>query len=227
MTNKLTLIATVALIICGFTACKNKASEDARLEATSFNTYVDSINGVTHVYTEENWQAIDRDYNERVARLEAQISNMEAEDKAKAEESKAKYAALRANYESNLAKAKAETTMTTDVDSRQVLRDRLFGEGKVAADMQFSFVTPANVLGIYETFVNTVETNKDAYSREDWDEIKVLYEALDTRKNEIEKEMDGADNRKIAGLKVKFARIKAANRPGTKGDENAEAKKNN
>ena len=221
MTKKLTLIATVAVLICGFTACKNKTNEQAKLEASNFNMYVDSVNGLTHVYTEENWQAIDQGYNERVARLEQQISTLEAEDKAKAEESKAKYAQLKATYEQNIAKAKAEAT---DVDSRQVLRDRLFGEGKIAADMQFGFVNATNVLGIYETFVNTVDNNKDAYSREDWDEIKVLYEALDTRKNEIEKEMTGPDNRKIAGLKIRFASIKAVNRPGTKGDENADAK---
>ena len=223
MTNKLTLIATAAAMIIGFSACKNKAHDDAKLEATSFNTYVDSINGAPHVYTEENWAAIDRDYNQRVAKLEQQISNMEEEDRKKTEESKQKYEALKAQYQQNLAKAK--TDAGADVDSRQVLRDRLFGEGRVNADMQFSFVTGANALSIYETFVNTVDANRDAYSREDWDEIKVLYEALDTRKNEIEKEISGPDNRKIASLKVKFAGIKAANRPGTKADENAEAKK--
>jgi len=221
MTNKLTLIAAVAIFMTAFTACKNKTNEQAKLEATSFNTYVDSVNGIQHVYTEENWMAIDKGYTEREARLEQQISNLEAEDKAKAEESRAKYQALKATYEQNLAAAKAGT----EVDSKQVLRDRLFGEGKISADMQFGFVTPANVLNIYETFVTTVDNNKDAYSREDWDEIKVLYEALDTRKNEIEKEMDGADNRKIAGLKIRFASIKAANRAGTKANENADAKK--
>jgi hypothetical protein len=224
MTKKLTLVAIAAAMIIGFSACKNKASEDAKLEASNFNSYVDSVNGMNHVYTEENWEAIDKGYNERAARLEQQISNMEAEDKAKAEASKEKYEALRATYQQNLAKAKAEAA-TGDVDSRQVLRDRLFGEGKINADMQFGFVNASNVLSVYETFVNTVDANKDSYSREDWDEIKVLYEALDTRKNEIEKEMSGADNRKIAGLKVRFVGIKAANRPGTKGDENADAKK--
>jgi hypothetical protein len=38
-------------------------------------------------------------------------------------------------------------------------------------------------LGVYDQFVNTVQTNKDKYSREDWDEIKLMYEALDSRKN--------------------------------------------
>lgn len=62
------------------------------------------------------------------------------------------------------------------------------------------------------------------YTREDWDEIKVLYEALDTRKNEVEKDLSGSDNLKIAGLKVKFAAIKATHRAGTKGTENQDSK---
>jgi hypothetical protein len=39
------------------------------------------------------------------------------------------------------------------------------------------------------------------YTREDWDEIKVLYEALDTRKNTVEKDLASSDNMKIAGKK--------------------------
>lgn len=148
---------------------------------------------------------------------------MEAEEKARMEESKAKFAALKATYEANIAKA----NMTQSMDSKQQLRNRLFGEGVITEDLKFSFVNSSNALSIYETFVNTVSTNKDNYSREDWDEIKVLYEALDTRKNEIEKELSGSDNMKISGLKVKFASINTSNRPGAKVDENADAKKNN
>jgi hypothetical protein len=47
--------------------------------------------------------------------------------------------------------------------------------------------------------------NKDKYSREDWDEIKLMYEALDNHKTLLKKKDFSGDNRKIAGLKVKFA----------------------
>jgi hypothetical protein len=43
-----------------------------------------------------------------------------------------------------------------------------------------------------------VQANKDKYSREDWDEIKLMYEALDSRKNTVEKEgLSSEDNRKL------------------------------
>jgi hypothetical protein len=90
--------------------------------------------------------------------------------------------------------------------------------------MSFSFATSENLLSIYENFVNTVDDNKNNYSREDWDEIKVLYEALDTRKNVVEKELPDGHDFKIAKLKIRFSLIKATHRGGTKAEENKAAK---
>jgi hypothetical protein len=106
------------------------------------------------------------------------------------------------------------------------IRMSLLGSSAVGNDMQFEWVNKDNILGVYDNFVNTVQKNKDTYSREDWDEIKLLYEALDTRKNTVEKEgLTGEDNRKIAGLKLKFGPMYTVNRMGAKSEENSEAKK--
>jgi hypothetical protein len=73
--------------------------------------------------------------------------------------------------------------------------------------------------------VHAVEDNKDKYSREDWDEVKLMYEALDSRKNTVEKEgLSSEDNRKIAGLKLKFAPMYTLNRMGAKSGEMKRAK---
>ena len=91
--------------------------------------------------------------------------------------------------------------------------------------MNFKWVNKTNIVSVYDNFVSTVEKNKDAYSREDWDEIKILYEALDTRKNTVEKEgLLSSDNTKIAKLKIKFAPMYTLNRMGSKAEENSEAK---
>ncbi len=106
------------------------------------------------------------------------------------------------------------------------IRMSLLGNSAVGNDMQFAWVTKDNILSVYENFVNTVQKNKDNYSREDWDEIKLLYEALDNRKNTVEKEgLSSEDNRKIAGLKLKFGPMYTVNRMGTKSEENSKAKK--
>ena len=73
--------------------------------------------------------------------------------------------------------------------------------------MKFLYVTGDNIRGIYQNFVDVVADNKNNYTREDWDEIDVLYEALDTRKNVVEKDLATNDNIKIAGLKIRYASI--------------------
>jgi len=211
------IVLSVALLL-GAYACKNNAPKS---ESQNFITYVDSIDKIEHVYTVENWDNINNDYNQRIAILEQEVATMEEDEKAKLEESKAKFAKLKANYEAKI----AENSQTIVLDNKRQLRDRLFGQGVISEDMKFSFVTGKNALNIYETFVNTVDANKESYSREDWDEIKVLYEALDTRKNAIEKDLATRDNLKIAALKVKFATINSLNRSGSKLEENSEAKK--
>jgi hypothetical protein len=93
------------------------------------------------------------------------------------------------------------------------------------ADMDMSWVNKDNILKVYNDFNNEFEKNKDNYSREDFDEIKALYEALDTRKNTVENEgLSAADNRKIAELKFKFGPKFKWERMGAKANENSEAK---
>lgn len=220
------LMITAAIIMTGFSACNNEANDAAKNDTVILTQYVDSIEKLPPVYTLENWTAIDNGYQERALTAERNIANLEEADRAKAEETKKKYAAFKADYQAKMqAKADAaKVVVAIKPDYRQVLRNRLFGEGKIGSDMQFGFVTANNILGVYKNFVNTVADNRDNYTREDWDEIKVLYEALDTRKNAVEKDLASSNNMKIAGLKVKFASIKATNRGGSKIRENEDVK---
>jgi len=216
---------TAAIVITGFTACDNSAKDAAKQDAAILTQYVDSVESLKPVYTLESWTAIDNGYQERALTAEKNLATLEAADQAKAEESKKKYAALKATYQAKLeAKEEAAKLAASTPDYRQILRNTLFGEGKIGSDMKFGFVTASNILSVYQNFVSAVSDNKDKYTREDWDEIKVLYEALDTRKNTVEKDLASSDNMKIAGQKVKFASIRATHRGGTKVSENEEAK---
>ena len=213
---------TAALVVTGFIACKESPTV-AQQDAINLNSYVDSVENLTPVYTAAYWAEVDNGYQVRLTRADKSMATLDASDKTKLEESKAQYAALKNSYEIKLKEAEATAVINTP-DYRQVLRNKLFGEGVIGSDMGFGFATENNLLSIYRNFVNTVADNKDNYTREDWDEIKVLYEALDTRKNTVEKQLPDGDNTKIAGLKVKFSLIKATHRGGTKGEENKAAK---
>jgi len=154
---------------------------------------------------------------------EAEASLQDLKDKQAAEE---KISASKAKYETVKANVKTQMAASMKPNPKQQLRNALFGEGKIGDDMNFDWVNKDNIHDVYQQFVHTAEDNKDKYSREDWDEVKLMYEALDSRKNTVEKEgLSSKDNLKIAGLKIKFAAMEKVNRIGAKSDEMSEAKK--
>lgn len=214
------ITAVIALMALGFTSCKDEKQEKAQRTIDSYVTYVDSVKNVKAEDLKENWNAVEAEYDRRAA--EASLALADIKDNAvqteKINTSKAKYEDF---------KNEMTTLLAPPAPSpKQQLRNALFGEGKIGDDMSFSWVNAQNIHSVYQQFVHTVENNKDSYSREDWDEIKLLYEALDSRKNTVEKEgLSSEDNRKIAGLKIKFAPMYTVNRMGAKSEENKEAKK--
>ena len=154
---------------------------------------------------------------------DAAATNYEEKAKKDQEKAQARIDASNAKYEA--LKAKLEAANQAAISPKQQLRNALFGEGKIGDDMSFAWVNKDNILATFKTFTQTVENNKDAYTREDWDEIKLLYEALGTRKNTVEKEgLSSSDNNEIAGIKIKFAPMLKVNRMGAKAEENAAAK---
>lgn len=216
------LLLGAAAIVMSLSSCKNEAEENAKRSVDNYTSYVDSVSNVAEADVKANWDAINARSEQQLADAKAALANLK--DRADAEErinaAEAKYNEWRTRVETSVAAEAAAA------DPKTTLRNSLFGEGKVGADMKFDWVNKDNIHQTYQNFVHTVENNKDKYTREDWDEIKVLYEALDTRKNVVEKEgLSSEDNMKIAGLKVKFAPMLKVNRIGEKTQENADAKK--
>ncbi|MBC7606538.1 MAG: hypothetical protein H7199_06240 [Burkholderiales bacterium] len=219
------LILAMAIVALGFTSCKDEKETQAEKTVNTYVVYVDSLGNVDADAAKGNWEAIDNAYQMRVTEAEAALENLK--DRKNAEEkinaSKAKYEELKAKMETKMA---AEMPAATPANPKQQLRNALFGEGKIGDDMNFAWVNKDNIHEVYQQFVHTAEDNKDKYSREDWDEVKLMYEALDNRKNTVEKEgLSSEDNRKIAGLKIKFAPMLTVNRMGAKNGEQMEAKK--
>lgn len=213
------LVLGMAVIALGFTSCKDEKTEEANKKVESYVVYVDSLENVAAEDAKSNWSAIEATYQERSTQAETALVDLKenVEAKAKIEESKIKYAALQARM-----KAEMEASAP---NPKQQMRNSLFGEGKIGDDMNFDWVNKDNILSVYRQFIHTAEDNKDKYSREDWDEVKMMYEALDSRKNTVEKEgLTSSDNREISGLKFKFAPMLKINRMGAKSEEMKEAK---
>ena len=214
------LVAATIMVCIGFTACNSNDNEIER-DLSSLDAYLDSVKSVKPVYSGEGWAEIKTEYNRTIDKVQVAGKELSSDANKKLEEVKAEYNKLKDEYEVHI----AEKNKEAGPDNYKVsIRRSLFGEEQVGSDMQFGWVTANNALAVYDRFVNTVKENRDKYSREDWDEIKTLYEALDTRKNEIEKDLPGSDNMKIAKLKVQFAGLKAIRRPASKVGENEDAK---
>ncbi|MBW4362608.1 DUF6565 domain-containing protein [Flavobacterium taihuense] len=221
------LLFGMAVIALGFISCKDEKKMKAEKSVETYVVYVDSLGKLDSVSTKENWESIQTNYELRNAEAETALADLKDDVKAQEQinESRAKYEELKAKMD---AQTEAENQAKIAASPKQQLRNALFGEGKVGDDMNFAWVNAKNILGVYQLFVDTAQKNKDSYTREDWDEVKLMYEALDSRKNTVEDEgLTSSDNGKIAGLKLKFAPMYTLNRMGAKSDEMAKAKKGN
>lgn len=206
-------LATGAALI----SCKNEKQTNAEKEVVAYEMFVDSLNNVAVIDLKTNWDSIENDYQRRKLVAENALLELENREELKGKiiVSSDKYELYKASY---LAQQPKKST-------KSVVRTALFGSEDIGDDMAFSWVNKNNILRVYENFTTTVEKNKDVYSREDWDEIKLYYEALDTRKNTVENEgLSSSDNMKIASIKFKFAPMLKINRISSKSEENSEAK---
>lgn len=227
--KNLNVVAVAALTALTITSCKNEAKMNAEKNVDQYVAFVDSVNNLDAAERTANWEAIANEYDAKKAAADSAVVVIGTDEKtdAKINESNAKYDGVKAAAEAD-AKAKAEAAAATQTAATGgSLADALFGAGTVVGnDMTFKWVNKDNILSVYQKFYETFDANKDNYSRQDLDKIKAWYEALDTRKNTVEKEgLSSSDNGKIATLKLKFAPKFKWERLTAKGEENDDAKK--
>lgn len=211
------LFSILALLI----SCKDEQQVKVEKLTESYSKYLDSLTFEKSEEIVSKWNEIENEFNNKTTALKNEINQLDDKD-----DFEKKFAAVGIRYEDfkkDILVKKAEI----DAKNAQLTRNKeLFGTQFIHDDMKFEWVNKDNILAVYDQFVTTVQKNKDTYSREDWDEIKLLYEALDSRKNTVEKQgLTSKDNMKIAGLKLKFAPMYTVNRMGAKSEENANAKK--
>jgi hypothetical protein len=222
--KKFNLVLGTVLVAAGAVSCKDEAKQTAEHNVDHYVVFVDSVNGLDAAERAANWAAIDAEYQARETEAQAALTALENDEAAakRVEESRAKYDGVKMQAE-NEAKAKAEAATAA---AGNPMADRFFGPGNVVGnDMTFSWVNKDNILDVYTKFYETFDADKDEYSRQDLDKVKAWYEALDARKNTVEKEgLSSSDNGKIANIKLKFAPKFRWERLTAKGEENKDAK---
>jgi len=221
MKNKVIKIGALTMMFIGVISCNDKNAEQAQKKVDSYVMYVDSLGNVETKEVKNNWAAVESQYRMRVSEAETALVDVkENEDlKVKLEASKVKYDLLKAQVDAEIQKEALAN------NPNQKLRNMFFGEGKIGEDMNFSWVNKDNILKVYDDFFQAYKDNKSNFTREDYDEVKLMYEALDSRKNTVENEgLSSEDNTKIASIKFKFAPMFKVNRIGAKARENETAK---
>lgn len=213
-----------SMVLLGLVSCKNDEKELADKRISELESYVDSLKTVAAADMESNWDQIAADFDRKSTEANAALTNLDEETRNASQQ---KIDAARSSYDGFKVTLETKAAETTAVASNpnQMLRDRFFGAGKVGEDMNFSWVNKDNILSVYDAFFQSYKDNKENFTREDYDEVKLMYEALDSRKNTVEKEgLSSEDNGKIASIKFKFGPMFKMNRIGAKSRETAEAK---
>jgi hypothetical protein len=230
MKNNVLKAGLFSMILLGMVSCVNKEKELADKRINELESYVDSLKAVSAEERQANWEQIAADYEAKNASANEALLGLEESDKATSQEkvyaSNAKYDEIKVTV---ITKTEEEPVAGTGkpvkVSASQLLRDRLFGAGKIGSDMNFSWVNKDNILAVYDNYYESYKTNKGDFTREDYDEAKLLFEALDARKNTVEKEgLSSSDNGKIASIKVRLSPMFKFNRMGAKSRENSDAK---
>ncbi|UMY65677.1 MULTISPECIES: hypothetical protein [unclassified Flavobacterium] len=217
--KNMSLYALAALSMA-FVSCKSETEKEAEKTLNQYTSFTDSVRSLAVADAKSNWAAIEASYQARATAADSAAAALRDDASAKD-----RLDAGREKYEQLKAQVNAELEKEATPSRPQELRDAFFGAGKIGADMDFSWVNKDNILRVYNDFYNEFDKNKDNYSREDFDEIKAMYEALDAHKNTVEKEgLTSHDNRKIAEIKLKFAPKFKWERMGAKANENQKAK---
>ena len=206
MKKYLLMMSICGMMIFIFNACnknKSEAYDDYRKYVT---TKVDSADR----YFDREWDELERDYEAKKANVDRDIDKLDDKTKAEYRELDDRWNKFKAEYQDHRTQKDMET-----------FRSKLL-PADVSND--FSNVGPDRLLAVYTYFVDYVDNHKDEFTREQWDQIELLYERLDTHKNEVEKNLPSGDNGKIATQKLRYAAIKTVNRPTTKPEENEKAK---
>jgi hypothetical protein len=195
------LTGTAILVACGQ---KSPKSYD------DYRAYVNSRIDSADRYYDREWADLEREYEMKRAAVENDAQKLDEKTDAEYRKLNEKWDSFKASYTEHRTRTKME---------------KLRG-GLLPADVKgdFSNVGGDRLLAVYTHFVDYVEANRESFDREQWDEIKIVWERLDAHKNEVEKDLPKGDNMKIAAQKLRFNGARMFERGAEKAKENTDAK---
>lgn len=201
----LTVIAVIAFSAASCGDYGDKKDDDVE----SFKVFVTDLKAKSEEEVKENWEAIEKEYKEKITVIDQKTDKLENEIKKEYEQLKKDYEELETKYSTQMKED------DVDGDLQKLYEVVLTNKG----DMDLSGVTTSNIVAVYAGFVDIVDAQKDLYTREDWDEVDILWDALNERKNELEDNLSNEQRMKISEDKVKYGTFKTLNKLPAKLEE--------
>jgi hypothetical protein len=197
----LLLMAGLLTAFFTFSACTDQGKENARKSLDDFKAYVKEHKDATVAYMDQEWDDMQMEFDRKKAELDKNMNKMDNEMKKSYEEALADWETFKADYQVKRSERNAEKLRATIVPS------------DIHTDL--SNVTSKNIAAVFEHFVNTVDNNKETYSKEEWVSINNYWKSL----NDLAGKMDDdhkitrEDSRKMDALRLKYGAIKVLNKP--------------
>ena len=162
-------LGVLSIMLIGIVSCANKEKEEADKIIGELEIYIDSVSSLSAVDRQTNWDKISADYQTKNTSANEVLLNTEGNDKAiyqaKVDASNSKYDQIKVTIiTSNDLESNNEDSK--NISSSQLLRDRLFGAGKIGSDMSFDWVNmlPAISLGLFSAAVLNINNIRDIAS---------------------------------------------------------------
>lgn len=188
-------------------SCNEAERKNAENTVKKYAGFVDSVDVLEVKTASKNWDAIQGKNDHH--KINAEIALNKVTDKGNIEK-KLNRAILK--FERFKGKVMLEKEKSKIERMKRKLGKVLLGDLYTYNDVQLLWITRKNVLRVYQKFIAKINQDQDTFTEEDWEEIKALYEALEKRRDEIEKEgLSGIESREIVLLKLKYAPIFTVN----------------
>ncbi len=185
--------------------CSDHGNEKTKKSINDFNVYVKEHKQATASYVDQKWEDLEKEYDLKKAELDKQADKMDQEMKSSYEATVADWEAFKADYQIKR-KAKEEMAKVESLKATIVPTD-------IRTD--FSNVNGSNIASVFKHFVNTVDNQKEIYTKEEWEHINNYWKSLKDAANRLEEanQISKNDHKKITGLKIKYMAIKTLNKP--------------
>lgn len=203
----------LALLFMGLLATQVSCSSSDRKEAgnESETAYNDFKNYVTNVENstasasdsmEADWETASAnarsEYDAKVAAMDQYSTEYDESRRQEIDQLKSRYNAY---WESRNLQHQAQLNATGTNMSGGLAATY---DASAAAAME-----PMKVRLAYENFVEYVRTNRDSFSKADWQAAENYFNALDNRKNAVQSQLSDKDKYEIGKAKAKYTALRA------------------